>query len=106
MKDDDPDMLDEKDVTLFVEKFRAAGVEDTGRALDVIEVLIAAIRDDKKEPCLEIARTICEILEPERLGGLISWNCALCEAILSQDDLKNKFQTCRSCRITGNEPGA
>lgn len=104
MKDDDPDMLDEKAVSLFVEKFRAMGLKDPSMTNDVIEVLQASFKHDVKEDPFQIARTICEILEPERLGGIVWMTCKLCNAKLDAIEVENKVDICFSCRIKGDEP--
>jgi len=96
--------LDEKQVTLFVEKLRARAEEDSSIGTDVTEVLLAAIREDKKEPAEEIAKTLCEILEPERIGGIVWMACKLCKERLEDQEVMNKVDTCFSCRITGGRP--
>lgn len=100
MTDDDM-MLDEKQIAQFIEKFRAIGLKDPSMAKDVIEVLQASFQQDVKEDPLEIARTICEILEPERLGGIVWMTCRLCKDRLDAQEIENKVDTCFSCRITG-----
>lgn len=104
MKDDDGLKLDEKQITLFVEKFRALGLKDRLLPIDVVEVLLASFQGDLKEDPLEIARTICEMLEPERVGGIISLNCSVCLAMLDGQELANKADVCLSCTINGGEP--
>jgi len=104
MKDDDPDMLDEKAVCLFVEKLRAVAMKDVSMAKDVLEVLQSSIQRDAKEDPFQIARTICEILEPERLGGIVWMTCKLCNSKLDALEVENKVDTCFSCRIKGDEP--
>lgn len=104
MTDKEP-KLDEKQISLFVEKFRALGLENPSAAKDVIEVLEDSVKVTKDEDyqVFEIARTICEILEPERLGGLHSWNCRVCKDLLTDEEVENKADTCFQCRITGRE---
>lgn len=94
--------LNEKKVALFVEKFRNLGLKDASAAADVVEVLNEALVL-KEDEVFEIARTICEILEPERLGGIMSLNCSLCHAILAAQELAIKADTCFSCRMTGGD---
>lgn len=102
---DDGIRLDEKQIAQFVEKFRDLGLKDPSAAKGVIEVLEASFRQDKNEECFEIARTICEILEPERLGGLVSWNCTICREMLDEQEIENKVDTCFSCRVKGLDSG-
>lgn len=101
MKDDDGLRLDEKQLSFFIKKFRAAAAQDPSRAKDVIEILEESLKVTKDEDyqVFEIARTICEILEPERLGGLVSWNCSVCKEMLEAQEVENKVDTCFSCRI-------
>lgn len=103
MKDDDGLRLDEKNLSFFIKKFRAAGAQDPSRAKDVIEVLEASLKVTKDEDyqVFEIARTICEILEPERLGGIVWMTCRLCKERLDAQEIENKVDTCFSCRIKG-----
>lgn len=96
--------LDEKQVELFIQKFRALGIKDPGTALDVIEIFLASFRQDKDEKAYEIAKTICEILEPERMGELVWITCRMCKGILDAQELEIKADTCFSCRITGGPP--
>lgn len=104
MKDDDPDCLDEKQVAQFVEKLRAISLKDTSMAKDVLEVLEASFQQDVKEAPIEIARTICEILEPERLGGIVWLTCKLCKSKLDAQEIESKVDTCFSCRVSGFSP--
>lgn len=71
--------LDEKQVALFIEKLRKL---DLDASVDVIDVILASFRSDRKEPAAEIAKTLCEILEPERIGGLKFLTCWKCGARL------------------------
>lgn len=91
--------LNEKKVALFVEKFRTLGQKDRSAAADVVEVLNEALVSPEDE-VIEIAKTICEILEPERLGGLVSLNCSLCHAMLDTQEIEEKVDTCFQCRVT------
>lgn len=91
--------LNEKKVALFVEKFRTMGLKDASAAADVVEVLNEALVS-KEDEVFEIARTICEILEPDRLGGIVSLNCNLCRAMLDAQEIEEKVDTCFSCRVT------
>lgn len=91
--------LNEKQVSLFVEKFRTIGLKDATAAADVVEVLNEALVS-KEENVFEIAKTICEILEPERLGGIVWLSCSLCRAILDAQEIEAKVDTCFSCRVT------
>lgn len=103
MKDDDGLRLDEKQLSFFIKKFRAAGAKDPERAKDVIEVLETSLKvtTDEDYQVFELARTICEILEPERLGGLVSLNCRICKEMLDAQEVENKVDTCFSCRVKG-----
>lgn len=103
MTDDDM-LLDEKQIAQFVEKFRAIGLKDPSMAQDVIEVLQASFQQDVKENPFEIARTICEILEPERLGGIVWLTCKLCKSKLEALEIESKVAICFSCRVTGFSP--
>lgn len=42
---------------------------------DVLDILLASYREDANEPADEIAKTICEILEPERVGQVRCMGC-------------------------------
>jgi len=59
-------MLNEEQMTEFVEKLRASKIRS-----DVIELLGIACRQDRHEDPKEIAKTLLEMLEPERLGGIV-----------------------------------
>lgn len=96
----DETRLNEKKVALFVEKFRALGLKDRSAAADVVEVLNEAF-ESKENEVFEIAKTICEILEPERLGGIVSLNCDRCHAMLDAQEIENKVDTCFQCRVIG-----
>lgn len=96
--------LDEKQISLFVSKFRALGLKDRSAAQDVIEILLASFNEDKEEEHFEIARTICEILEPERLGAIVWLTCRVCREMLAEIEVENKMDTCFQCQITGREP--
>lgn len=89
-------MLDEKMVAEFVEKLRAMAEEDPDAARDVLEVLGASYGSDKKEPVEEIAKTLCEILEPERLGGIVWVNCDICGKRLDGEEERERG-TCSVC---------
>lgn len=102
MKDDDGLRLDENQIAFFIRKFRAAAGKDPERGKDVIEILECSLKTQIKDEdyeTFEMARTICEILEPERLGGLVSLTCKGCNAILSREEVEKKIDTCFSCRI-------
>jgi hypothetical protein len=106
MKDDDNLRLDEHQIALLLKKFRAASAKDPSRAKDVIEIINVSLQVKKDEDyqIFEIARTICEILEPERLGGIVSLNCSICKEMLDAQELENKVDTCFACTIKGGEP--
>lgn len=96
----DETRLNQKQVALFVEKFRALGLEDRSASADVIEVLNEALVSTEGE-VVEIAKTICEILEPERLGGIVWMTCQSCKQKLTATELEDKMDTCFQCRISG-----
>lgn len=102
MTDKEP-KLDDKHVSLFVEKFRALGLRDRSAAQDVIEILLASFNEDLKEERLEIARTICEILEPDPLGVLVWLNCRVCKDMLDPLEVEDKMDRCFQCRVTGRQ---
>jgi hypothetical protein len=91
--------LDEKQVALFIEKLRIQTDQDPTLGQAVIEVVSSSFDHDRKESSDEIAKTLCEILEPERLGGLVAMTCESCHALLSREEIENKVDTCFSCRI-------
>ena len=101
MKDDDGLRLDEHQIAYFIRKYRAAALKDPEHAKDVIEVLQDAPRAMKNEDyeTFEMARTICELLEPERLGGIISMNCSVCGKVMGFDESKEGI--CSQCKVTG-----
>ena len=74
-----PEMLNEAAIAAMIEKARARFQKD---GFDVYQDFLDILRDaingeDRAEPALEIAKTICELLEPERVGG-ITWVCVPC----------------------------
>lgn len=89
-------MLDEKMVAEFVEKLRARAEEDPSVARDVLEVLGASYGTDRKEPVGEIAKTLCELLEPERVGGILWVNCKICGGRLAGEEEQERG-TCSAC---------
>lgn len=89
-------MLDEKMVQEFVEKLRAGAERDPAVARDVLEVLQASYGEDRKESSFEIARTLCELLEPERIGSLRWWTCRLCGKRVEEADEQARG-TCSEC---------
>jgi hypothetical protein len=91
--------LDQKQVALFIEKLRIQTDQDPTMGQAVIEVISASFDHDRKESSDEIAKTLCEILEPERLGGLISWTCMSCGAFLTEEEVEKKVDVCFACRI-------
>lgn len=97
--------LDEKQVALFIEKLRIQNDQDPTHGQAVIEVLSASIDHDRKESSDEIAKTLCEILEPDRIGGIVWMTCQSCRALLSKEEIENKIDTCFSCKI-GPEQGS
>lgn len=98
----DETRLNVKQVALFIEKFRDLGRKDRSASADVVEVLNEALISTEDE-VLEIAKTICEILEPERLGGIVSLNCGRCHAMLAAQEIEEKVDTCFQCRVIGLE---
>jgi formylmethanofuran dehydrogenase subunit E len=96
----DETRLNEKNVALFVKKFRDLGLKDRSASADVVEVLNEALVSTQDE-VFDIAKTICEILEPERLGGIVSLNCSLCHEMFDVQELMDKMDTCSQCRIIG-----
>jgi len=90
-------MLDEKMVQEFVEKLRVRAADDPAVGRDVIEVLISSYVEDKDEPAAEIAKTLCELLEPERIGPLLWLTCKLCGTRLDDDDDAKERGTCSAC---------
>lgn len=95
-------MLDEKMVAEFVEKLRTRAEADPDVARDVLEVLGASYGTDRKEPVAEIAKTLCELLEPERLGGILWVNCELCGKRLAEEEEKERG-TCSACLFGSDE---
>lgn len=91
--------LDEKQVALFIEKLRIQADQDPTIGKDIVEMVSASFSDDRKESSDEIAKTICEILEPERLGTIIWITCESCNAMLSTDEIESEMKTCFSCRM-------
>lgn len=73
-------MLDETVLAEFVKKLRASKVRS-----DVIELLGISCRQDRDEDPKEIAKTILEMLEPERLGGIVWVSHGLCPNHLNVD---------------------
>lgn len=69
----------------FIEKLRARAGEDANVASDVLDVLGASYLEDAGEPSEEIAKTICELLEPERVGGIKWLTCKICQARLNSE---------------------
>lgn len=70
-------MIDEKQIAEFLRKWRQS-VELRGVEVhhDVMQVLEAAVTGpDQYEPTVEIAKTLCELIEPERLGQVICMRC-------------------------------
>lgn len=105
MKDDDGLRLDEHQIAYFIRKFRTAAAKDPERAKDVIEILQEAQKlsmKDENYQTFEMARTICEILEPERLGCIVSMNCSVCKAIMSFKELEERLGVCFQCRVIGS----
>jgi hypothetical protein len=96
--------LDEKQIALLIEKLRIQNDQDPTHGQAVIEVLSYSINEDRKESSDEIAKTLCEILEPERLGGIIWWTCKSCYEPLSKEEIESQVDTCFSCRI-GSDQG-
>lgn len=78
-------MLDEKMVAELIVKLRATAEEDADSASDVLDVLCASYREDRNEPAEEIAKTVCELLEPERVGGINWLTCKLCPKRLKSE---------------------
>lgn len=92
-------MLDEKVVVELIEKLRALFENDANGAADVLDVLRASYLEDKGEPVEEIAKTICEILEPERIGGIKWLNCRGCPARLMTGEERERG-LCVTCLTT------
>ena len=70
-------MIDEKQIAMFIAKLRDQ-VGERGNEVhhDVMQILESAIAgEDQYEDVTEIAKTLCEIVEPERLGELM---CGFC----------------------------
>jgi hypothetical protein len=78
-------MLDENVVAELIEKLRARALDDLDSASDVLDVLRASYWEDAKQPVNEIAKTVCEILEPERIGKLKWLTCRICTARLKTE---------------------
>lgn len=105
MKDDDGLKLDEQQLSYFIRKLRAAAAEDPEKAKDVIEVLQEAVKirlKDEDYQTFEMARTICEILEPHRLGGIVSMTCSACRRMMSAEEIEARVEVCFQCRVTGS----
>lgn len=97
--------LDEKQVALFIEKLRARTAEDPTIGDAIIEIWADAIGESLKESSDEIAKTFCEILEPERIGGIVWMNCKVCREMLPKEAVENGADTCFSCQIK-SDPGS
>lgn len=97
--------LDEKQIALLIEKLRIQNEQDPTHGQMVLEVLSASIDHDAKESSDEIAKTLCEILEPERIGGLVWMNCKECREPLTNEEIEARADTCFHCRI-GPEKGS
>lgn len=91
-------MLDEKAIMELILKLRARADKDPAAARDALEVLAASYREDIKEPALEIARTVCELLEPERMGTVVFIQCRMCNARLTEVEEQQRG-TCSSCLL-------
>jgi formylmethanofuran dehydrogenase subunit E len=89
-------MLDEKMVAELIEKLRARAEDNPEVAKDVLEVLTASYGQDKNEPAREIAKTVCELLEPERIGPLLWIRCNVCGRGLTDMDERG---ICSSCLL-------
>lgn len=93
-------MLTEAVLAEFVEKLRTSQVRS-----DVIELLGISCREDRDEDPKEIAKTILEMLEPERLGGIVWVNRGLCPNHLNTDGEhdwvpKDAGEVCVGCGAT------
>lgn len=82
----------------MIEKLRDRAKEDPEAARDVLEVLAASYGTDRNEPAGEIAKTVCEILEPERLGQLLWLICKICHTRLETDEEKERG-SCTTCLV-------
>ncbi len=105
MKDDDGLRLDEQQLSYFIRKLRAAAAKDPERGKDVIEILQEAIKlqaKDEDYQTFEMARTLCEILEPERLGGIVFMTCSVCRTMMSSEEIEARTEVCFQCRVTGS----
>lgn len=71
---------------------------DPKAAADVLEVLAASYGSDKNEPAAEIAKTVCELLEPERVGPILWLTCKICHTRLETDEEKERG-SCTSCLV-------
>ena len=91
-------MLDEKEVEKLIERLREMAREDPDANIDVLEVLAASYGSDRNEPAAEIAKTVCEILEPERIGPIRWVTCKICRSLLQTDDEKVRG-SCTSCLV-------
>jgi len=78
-------MLDENVVTELIEKLRIRATADLDSASDVLDVLRASYWEDAKQPANEIAKTVCEILEPERIGKIRWLTCRICTSCLKTE---------------------
>jgi len=104
VKDDDGLRLDENQVAYLIRKLRRAAAADPSRAKDVLEVLESSTREKAKDEdyeTFEMARTVCELLEPERIGPIISLTCNGCRALLSKEEVEKREDFCLQCRISG-----
>jgi hypothetical protein len=91
-------MLDEREVEKMIHKLRERAQEDPAVASDVLEVLAASYGSDRDEPAAEIAKTVCEILEPARVGPLLWLTCKNCNVRLETDEEKERG-SCTSCLV-------
>ncbi len=70
-------MLNANAIKALIEALRRVSDEgEADRNGDVLDVLLASYKGDRNEPAHEIAKTVCEILEPERVGEL---RCLACD---------------------------
>ena len=96
--------LDEGQMELFLEKLRAQAEKDPSLGRDVVEVIQSSFTKDKAEPTEEIARTLCELLEPERLGQLRRLNCKHCGKRLEEWRSVAGMDVCLACSMPGSYP--
>lgn len=97
--------LDEKQIALFIEKLRQRTAEDLTLGQAIVEIFVDATGDSVNESSDELAKTLCELVEPERLGGLVWMTCKVCRERLDAQEIENKVDTCFSCRV-GPERGS